>query len=106
MSNTRSRLRSELTNLNETKSILGEIRVHLAVQDNRAVFQIGSDQFNSHDCTHVLVDESLAHDNIQFQRPGGAAVEKYDIADLYLIRRLRTKKHLILLKAGSDPAAG
>lgn len=70
MPNTRYRLKSELSNLTETKSLLTKIASNLADQDNRVVFLIGADRFNSHDCTGVLIDPLAAHDNIVFRRPG------------------------------------
>lgn len=35
---------------------------------------------------------------------GGSSVQTYDKADIYLIKRLRTKKYLIVLNGSADPA--
>lgn len=109
MPNQRYRLRSELGDLNVTLSLLAKIRENLFEQSNRVVFEVknpsgGFDRINSSLCTNVVVNEQLAADQIQFKRPGGSAVEYYDITDITDIRRLRTKKHLIQLNYSANPA--
>jgi hypothetical protein len=96
----RSRLRSELATASyaETKRLLAKIKTqHL-------VFQVGNYRVKASDCTNVLIDETQADDQIQFQRPGGAGVEYYDMSDIQIIKRLRNKKWLIHIKTNADPA--
>jgi hypothetical protein len=101
----RYRLRSELPNTALTQSYLNKIAADLAQgPSTRVVFEIGFDRFSAHDCTNVTITGTGTIANISFQRPGGSIVEHYDLADIENIRRLRTKKHLIVIKAGSNPA--
>lgn len=102
----RYRLRSILADTAKLQAYLNKIGAELAEgPDTRVVFEIsGSVQFNSHDCTSVVVTGTGTTANIQFKRPGGSTVENYDLADIENIRRLRTKKHLIVIKFGSNPA--
>lgn len=105
MALSKSRLRSELANTTETDRLLNKIAALLAQSARHVVFQKGTARFSAANCTNVAIDETLDEDNIQFQRPGGSAVEYYDTADIQLIKRLRTKKWLIKIKASADDAS-
>jgi hypothetical protein len=100
----RSRLRSELTDIVRTKQIINKIKGLFADKARRVEFQIGNSRFNAADCTSVVIDETLSVANFQFKRPGGSVVENYDLADLIMVRRLRTKKYLIHIDQNANPA--
>lgn len=73
MPNTRYRLRSELPNIALTQSLLTKIASNLAEgPDTRAVFEIGNNRYNAHECTNVAVSGSGTTNNIQFTPPGPA----------------------------------
>lgn len=94
----RNRMRSQLTNTQELKDKIHKIKsLHL-------VFEVGSMRFKASDCTNVAIDETAADDQIAFQRPGGVAIEYYNLTDIRMIRRLRTKKWMIEIKGSALPA--
>lgn len=94
----KNRMRSELANSVKLKAQLHKIKsLHL-------VFEVGFSRFPASLCTNVLIDETLTDDQISFQRPGGGSIEYYNLTDIKIIRRLRTKKWMIELKALADPA--
>lgn len=94
MSGLRSRLRSELPNTAETKKVLAKIKFLLAQKGNRVSFEKGGFRINASLCTGVVVDGTLTTGNIQYQAPGGT-LQIYNTSDIYMIRRVRTKKYVI-----------
>jgi hypothetical protein len=85
-------------------ALLLKIQALYAAKPSRVVFEVaGSDRFNATEATNVAIDPEAANDQIQFQRPGGAEVELYDLSDIVVIKRLRTKKYLIRIGAAADP---
>jgi hypothetical protein len=105
MSLKRSRLRSGLSNSTETTALLNKIAALVTLSKNHVVFELDkSVRFRGVDCTSIVIDPALGSANIQFQAPGDGAVRNYDTADIQMIRRLRTKKYLIILKSNANPA--
>jgi transcriptional regulator NrdR family protein len=68
------------------------------------IFEIGNERIDSRDLTDLVIDEGAADDQIAFTRPGGVAVEYYDLTDIVSIRRLRTRRWAIKLADNADPA--
>jgi hypothetical protein len=95
MSGLRSRLRSELKNLNETNKVLAKIEFLLSQKSTRVVFEKGGFRINASLCTNVIVDYDLASGQIQYQPPGAGAPQIYNTSDIIMIRRVRTKKYVI-----------
>lgn len=114
MPQSRSRLRSELSNIGELKLILTKIALLYSQNHHRVVFETdapngstqdsGFDRFNAADCTSVSFAPNSSTNTINFKRPGGSVVEHYDYTDIQIIRRLRTKKWLIRILGSADPA--
>lgn len=75
----RYRLRSELPDTNKLQAYLNKFAADLADgPDTRIVFEIsGLDQFNSHDCSNVLITGTGTTNNIQFRRPGAPAAKAH-----------------------------
>ncbi len=82
MPNQKSRLRSELPNLEKLVSLLTKVAEHYADgPTTRVVFEVGAnrDRFNASECDSVVIDPSLDFNNIQFGRPplsGGKETSK------------------------------
>jgi hypothetical protein len=97
-------MRSQLANSAERLRLLNKIKDLYTEKASRLVFEIAGARFGAEECTNVALDFTLADDNIEFQRPGGLAVEYYDNADIIMVKRLRTKKYLIVLADAADEA--
>lgn len=96
--------RSRLSNAAKTVALLSKISALHAGKPNRVVFEVDGIRFSASEATNVAFDPSAADDQIVFRRPAGVADEYYDLGDIQVIKRLRTKKYLIRIKAGADSA--
>ena len=101
----KSRMRSELPNTTELKRQMAKIKANYTAKSSTLVFEKAGVRIKASACTNVALDETLANNNIQFQRPDGVAVENYDLADIRMIKRLRTKKYLVIISDLADDAA-
>lgn len=93
------RVRSQLAATSEL------VRLFAKIKTQTLVFQVGDDRFAARNCTNVAIDEVAVSGQITFRRPGGGSDEVYDFTDLLIVKRLRNKKWLVSIKAGSNPAA-
>jgi hypothetical protein len=93
-----SRFRSKLKQAGMTAKVLG------AIKGKHLVFEISGVRIHARDCTNVAIDELAADDNIVFRRPGAGANEYYDLADVKMIRRIRSRKWVIQINPAADPA--
>lgn len=94
MAHLRSLLKSDINVLHETNAILDKIAVLYAQKHGRVVFEIGLARYRAQDCTAVTIDSTLGSGNVAFTTPDAVA-HSYNTVQIFLIRRLRTKKWLI-----------
>lgn len=99
-----SRQRSQLAQTAETKRLLVKIAALYAQKAARLVFEKAGQRFGAEECTNVALDFNAADDNIVFRRPGAGSNEYYDTADILMVKRLRTKKYLIVIKDAAASA--
>ena len=97
-------IRSKLADVNKRKKVMTKIASLFAQRASRVVFEVDGVRFSAAAATNVAFDVEAADDQIAFQRPGGVSVEYYDLTDIAVIKRLRTKKYLIRIKRGADDA--
>lgn len=105
MSLMQSRQRSQLAQTAETKRLLVKIKDLYTQKASRLVFEKSGERFGAEECTNVALDFDAVSGNIVFRRPGAGADEIYDTADILFIKRLRTKKYLLVIKDAANPAA-
>ena len=92
------RLRSQLGNLTEFNLLMSKLKSLLAASPRHITFQKGTAyRVSAADCASVVVDPA-GTPVIQFTRSGQTA-ENYAEGDVQIIKRLRTKKYLIKIKA-------
>lgn len=97
----KSQNRSRLRQPGRTRELLGEIK------GKHLTFEVGTLRFDDHQCMEVAIDENAAgglSPNISFKRPGSETAERYDLNDITLIRRLRSRKWLIKIRGDANPA--
>lgn len=92
----KSLYKSELT-VAKKKALLNKIKSLHVVMD------VENKRFDLRTCTAITIDETAGSDNIIFTRPGGSP-EKYNLADVIEIRRLRAQKWLVKIAHGANPA--
>ena len=96
--------RSRLNNLAKLKKWLNKIKDLHARKASSFVIEIEGVRLKGQDLDTVTIDPDAANDNIIIKRGPADPLEYYDLADIKLIKRIRTKKYLIKIALGADPA--
>lgn len=94
MPHLRSLLKSDINVLHETNAILDKIAALYAKSPRHVVFEIGLARYRGQDVTGVTIDSTLGSGNVAFTT-FDAVDHSYNTVQIFLIRRLRTKKWLI-----------
>lgn len=101
-----SRMRSELKDTPKETRLLAHIKKLFDQKAHHLTIQIGRRRVNAADCDAFAFDPTASGGTaaIVFTEKSGGDEETYDLADIQIIKRLRTKKYCIRLKDTANPA--
>ena len=99
-----TKYQSRLLDPAKRAKILEKIKSLHGLKPTSLVFEVDGKRHSAADCTGVNLDLAASDDQIVFQAPGDGAPRYYDLADIELIKRLRTRKYLIKIKTGANSA--
>ena len=98
----KSLYRNKLDESAKLTALLKKIKELAAERASRLVIDFGLLRFRGDELTSFTIDETLSVGTIVFN--DGLTTRTFDKADIRLIRRLRTKKWAIEIKANANPA--
>jgi hypothetical protein len=99
-----SRNVSSLRDATHTQRLLNKIKALYAARPRALEIEIEGVRLRGQDLFSVVIDAEAADDNLEITREDGGGVEYFDTADIQKIKRLRSRKWLIVITPGADDA--
>jgi hypothetical protein len=86
----------------KSESLLKKIKSVLAKKPNAVKIKKGNKLYLSEKLVSLTINETAPTNTISFDDGSGA--QNYDLADILFIKRIRTRKWLIVIKDNANPA--